>query len=53
MSVEGTVSFMGLISHAGNLYQGFLKREFVVSAFIFDKKTYVVRLLSSIDREEA
>lgn len=35
MDVKGTVSFVGLMSHAGNLYQGFRKREFVMSAFYY------------------
>lgn len=35
MDSEGTVTFMGVMSHAGNQHQGFLKREFVVSAVFY------------------
>lgn len=32
---DDSLTFIGVMSHAGNIHQGFAKREFVVSGFYY------------------
>lgn len=50
LDAQNTVSFLGLMSHAGSLQQGYAWNEFVVSCYYY-WKTYLVCQPSKVNKE--